>query len=50
MAAGWRSRRRSAAAALDVEPFLRVELSLLAGSLVAGALLRVQYGIHARSA
>ena len=43
-----------AAAALDVEPFLRVELGLLAavlaGSLVAGALLRVEYSLHARSA
>ena len=38
---------------LDLEPFLRVELALLAavlvGSLVAGALLRVEYSAHARS-
>ena len=44
----------AAAATLDVEPFLRVELALLAavlaGSLVAGALLRVEYSLHARSA
>lgn len=36
----------------DVEPFLRVELALvaavLAGSLVAGSLLRHQYAAHAR--
>ena len=38
----------------DFEPFLRVELALvaavLAGSLVAGGLLRHQYAAHAREA
>ena len=38
----------------DLEPFLRVELALvaavLAGSLVAGVLLRLEYAAHAREA
>ena len=38
----------------DLEPFLRVELALLAavlaGSLVAGVLLRMEYAAHAREA
>ena len=39
---------------LDLEPFLRVELALVAavaaGSLVAGALLRLEYAAHKREA
>ena len=38
----------------DLEPFLRVELALLAavltGSLVAGVLLRLEYAAHAQQA
>ena len=42
----------AAVVGLDLEPFLRVELALVAavaaGSAVAGALLRVEYAAHAR--
>ncbi len=44
----------AAVVSFDLEPFLRVELALvaavLAGSLVAGGLLRHQYAAHAREA
>ncbi len=44
----------AAVVSFDIEPFLRVELALvaavLAGSLVAGGLLRLEYAAHARDA
>ena len=44
----------AAVVTFDFEPFLRVELALvaavLAGSLVAGGLLRLEYAAHARDA
>ena len=44
----------AAVVSFDLEPFLRVELALLAavlaGSLVAGVLLRLEYAAHAREA